>query len=59
MNAPIIYVETPSVVCDGNESPSGHPRVYLDLEKRGEIICPYCSRHFILKQESQSSKNND
>ncbi len=25
-----------------------HPRVYLDLNKNGEALCPYCSNHFVL-----------
>ena len=28
---------------------SGHPRVYLPIEKTGHAICPYCSATFTLK----------
>lgn len=41
-------VTTPTVSCDGGEK-DGHPRVYLDVSKTGKVICPYCSRVFILK----------
>ncbi len=29
-----------------------HPRVYLPIEATGEIICPYCSAHYILEKSS-------
>ena len=28
---------------------SQHPRVYLPIEKDGDILCPYCGTRFILK----------
>lgn len=28
---------------------SGHPRVYLQVEKTGEATCPYCGTHYRLK----------
>ena len=27
----------------------GHPRVYLDIEKRGHVVCPYCETHYRLE----------
>ncbi|MDC8446200.1 MAG: zinc-finger domain-containing protein [Nitrosomonas sp.] len=26
-----------------------HPRVYLPIEKTGEVLCPYCGTHYTLK----------
>lgn len=26
----------------------GHPRVYLDIEKKGHVDCPYCGTKYIL-----------
>ncbi len=46
----IIAVETPKVACDGGKGPLGHPRVYLNMEGKGEIDCPYCGIRFVLKQ---------
>jgi uncharacterized Zn-finger protein len=46
--APIESIEVFSkqVSCEG-ESPSvGHPKVYLEMGNKNEIICPYCSRRF-------------
>lgn len=56
MNDAVIYVEYPVISCDGGDESDGHPHIYLDLEKKGEIVCPYCSRHFILKQKIQTTK---
>lgn len=45
-----IYVDSVEVACDGGDGPLGHPRVFLHIhDDTGEIICPYCSRLFILK----------
>jgi len=47
-----IHVVTSSVVaCDGDTANGGgHPRVFLTLEKHGEIVCPYCSRTYKLAE---------
>ena len=31
---------------------SQHPRIYLPIEKDGDILCPYCGTRFILKNNS-------
>jgi uncharacterized Zn-finger protein len=41
----IIRVDDPVVPCDGGTL--GHPRVYLRIEKQ-EVLCPYCSRLYVL-----------
>ncbi|MCC6534923.1 MAG: zinc-finger domain-containing protein [Burkholderiales bacterium] len=28
---------------------SAHPRVFLDVERSGEALCPYCGTRFTLK----------
>ena len=28
---------------------SQHPRVFLDIEDSGEILCPYCSTLYVLE----------
>jgi uncharacterized Zn-finger protein len=43
-----IHVNDAIVACDGDGA-AGHPRVFLDIEDRGEVVCPYCSRHYVLK----------
>jgi len=44
-----IWVDEPVVACDGGEGALGHPRVFLRIEHR-EVLCPYCSRLYILKE---------
>ena len=39
------------VVCDGGSSTLGHPRVFLTIKRElREVICPYCSRHYVLQE---------
>jgi len=26
-----------------------HPRVFLDVAKSGELLCPYCGTHYVYK----------
>ena len=40
--------------CDGGEGALGHPRVFLNMEGKGQIDCPYCGRRFILKEGAAS-----
>jgi uncharacterized Zn-finger protein len=35
------------VACDGGDGAYGHPKVYLKILGQ-EIMCPYCSRKFVL-----------
>ena len=50
-----IEVDTVNVSCDGGGGALGHPRVYLNLETKGEIDCPYCDRRFVLKKGAKAS----
>ena len=45
----VVEVESEVVACDGDGGPLGHPRVFLNMEGKGEIDCPYCDRRFVLK----------
>ncbi len=47
-----ISVKKPIVACDGGGA-AGHPRVFLDMEDQGEIVCPYCSQRFVLDKKSR------
>ncbi len=49
-----IRVETASVRCDGGGGPLGHPAVYLKFKGEAEIVCPYCSRRFILAEGAET-----
>jgi len=43
-------VDREVVACDGGGGPLGHPRVWLNMEGRGSVDCPYCGRRFRLKE---------
>ena len=45
-----IYVKSRTVACDGGGGPLGHPAVYLNMGDETEVVCPYCSRHFVLEE---------
>ena len=47
-----LEVYSPKVACDGGKGALGHPRVYLNMEGKGQIDCPYCGRRFVLKREA-------
>ena len=43
-----VIVASRSVSCAGGIVSSGHPKVYLNIGEKNKVICPYCSRVFIL-----------
>jgi uncharacterized Zn-finger protein len=46
-----VTVSTAKVACDGDvDKGLGHPRVFLDLTAEGRIVCPYCSRTYVLAE---------
>jgi uncharacterized Zn-finger protein len=34
-------------MCIGAKPPYDHPHVFLDMGASGEIVCPYCSTHYV------------
>lgn len=51
----VIVVTDRTVACDGGDGPLGHPRVYLTIKPdHDDVICPYCSRRYVLKRSSVS-----
>jgi uncharacterized Zn-finger protein len=40
------------VGCDGGGGALGHPLVYLKIGAEGEVVCPYCSRRFVLAADA-------
>ncbi len=51
-----LYVSTPKVSCDGNGHALEHPKIYLTFDTTGKLICPYCSRTFILQDRKNPQK---
>lgn len=50
----IVEVEKEEVSCDGGKGSLGHPKVYLNMEGKGKIDCPYCGRQFVLSTKKSS-----
>ena len=46
----IKHVDSEVFSCDGGDGPIGHPRVFLNMEGKREIDCPYCGRRFVLQK---------
>ena len=44
-----------TVCCDGGGEPHGHPAVYLKIGDEGAIVCPYCSRRYILDKDADQA----
>jgi uncharacterized Zn-finger protein len=56
MEKEIVSVTSATVACDGKDPPLGHPRVFLTFKAGSrEIVCPYCSRHFVLKEGTSAT----
>ena len=54
---PVETVEVTSarVACDGGPGELGHPKVYLNLAKDGQVDCPYCGKRFVLKAGAKAA----
>lgn len=50
-----ISVESRIVGCDGGGGALGHPLVFLKIGAEGDVICPYCSRHFVLSSDAATA----
>lgn len=55
---PPILVESRVVSCDGGGGALGHPAVYLHIGEENEIVCPYCSRHFVLTEDAEEAADH-
>ena len=42
-----IFIGVKEFQCMGARAPYDHPHVYLDMGDEDEIVCPYCSTHYV------------
>jgi uncharacterized Zn-finger protein len=49
-----LTVDTATVPCDGGNGPLGHPRVFLHFGDEPEVVCPYCSRTYVLAEGAKA-----
>ena len=47
-------VDSPVVACDGGHAGLGHPRVFLAFGAERSIVCPYCSRTYVLAEGAKA-----
>ncbi len=52
--AEVQTVDTPVVACDGGNGALGHPRVFLTFGAERQLVCPYCSRTFVLAEGAKA-----
>jgi len=52
-----IQVNERVIACDGGNGALGHPRVFLRIEGN-EVMCPYCSRLYVLNPGAGSGSGH-
>ena len=45
-----VDLKTETICCDGGEDSLGHPAVYYSFEDNKKIVCSYCGKIFIKKE---------
>jgi len=56
---PIIKVKTRIVACDGGAGGAlGHPKVYINLDGKGPVSCPYCGLRYELHHHDDEEEEN-
>ncbi len=46
----VVYTTKDKIGCDGGTD-AGHPLVYLTFGNKKVIVCPYCSKKYVLKKK--------
>ena len=50
----VVIVNSKQVSCDGTKDSSTHPLIYLNMGEKEGVVCPYCSKYFVLKGKEKS-----
>lgn len=53
-----IEVGSKEFQCVGALPPFDHPHIFLDMGKDNEIVCPYCSTHFVFNSRLPAGTSN-
>ena len=48
---------TETICCDGDQDGLGHPAVYYTFNGENKIICSYCSKTFVKKNNLEDITN--
>ncbi len=54
MGVPKIEIGAREFMCIGAMPPFDHPHVFLDMGASDEIVCPYCSTHYVVNAKLKS-----
>ena len=49
-----VTVQTARIACDGGDGALGHPRVWLNMGHDRQVVCPYCSRTYVLAEGAKA-----
>lgn len=49
----VTLTQAARVSCNGGGGALGHPQIWLNMNADGEVTCPYCSRHFVQKTDTE------
>lgn len=49
VGANVIWIGALAFSCVGASPPDDHPRIYLNMKGTQDILCPYCSTHFLYR----------
>ena len=47
----VVSSDTETISCDGGADGLGHPAVYYTFNNENKIVCGYCGKIFIKKEE--------
>ncbi len=53
-----IQIGSRTFECIGASAPYDHPHIYLDMSAEDEIVCPYCSTHYVYNGELKAQMAN-
>ncbi|WP_243389724.1 zinc-finger domain-containing protein [Arboricoccus pini] len=45
----VVVTSHMNVRCDGGNGPLGHPAEFLTLSSKGQAVCGYCGRRYVLE----------
>ena len=46
-----VDADTETICCDGGKDGLGHPAVYYSFNQTSKIVCGYCGKTFIKKED--------
>jgi uncharacterized Zn-finger protein len=53
-----IEVGSKEFMCVGALPPFDHPHIFLDMGKEDEVVCSYCSTHYVFNSKLDSGAAN-